>query len=1272
VDDRVLVDGYAVSKRLPRSPSGDVYSAVELQTRREVVLKLYSSHGLVGQASKSARRERALLRAVKGPGIPEVLDLIESDDKSALVLAPRRGVPLLNWASDALPDLATFIDVAIRTTEILARVHTQQVIHGDLTPSTLWIEASTRTVSLVDFGRARQLGHAESSTTLPVEELRESLLYIAPEQTGRMNRESDLRADLYSLGATLFHVLTGRPAFESDDPLTLVHAHIARIPPSARELRPDVPPAISGILDRLLRKEPGERYSSASALREDLLRCQERLEQEGELDDDLELESTSQVPELKFGERLFGREAELEALHRYAAQAVSGECGLVWIEGESGSGKSALVDTLRQFAMERGGHMARGAFSQDAARTYSAWTQALRSLAQQMLLVSDTRLARYRSSLQDGVGSIAQALIDRVPELAFVLGPVPPVPGLGPRETEARFALAIQRLLAATSRPEEPLVLVLEDLHWADSASLDLLGYLAAREQPDVVSLVLTYDASRLSNEHPMSGLRKRLVDQEVPSQHISLPQLSDDAVRSMIATALGCNAEEAWDLADLVKRKTGNRPLLIHQFMEHVQARGLLRHQASSGWSWDRDAIAHAELPDGALALMASRIALLDPESRELLELSSCAPDGFDLETLESSSELGRVCLARALTLLTEAGFIVSCSTGLRFSHPALREMVADLMEPKERARIHYRMARALLARTSDLARSDEQVFEISRHLKLGAPCLPEEDRFSAIRLHMEASHRALASGAVDTSELYLSTARDTFREEDWQAQHSLGFELFLKSTQLCLLRYRFDGAREHLSVVQGRCSSFEERIDVEVCQLRLLGMTVDPMACTRASLAALRRVGFRFPERPSRLYTAFRIRLLDWKIRLVGERALFRAGSSGHPNRLAALRIIAASAGNLSRVDSYLMAVVSCWIVGENLKHGYLTRAGLSLSVFATWLQVIVGDTRRAQRIGRLAAELGKSDPDPWERLRMELQIHANLNPFWMSRREALGPIAGLVERFREYGDLEYVQFASFMDAFFRALAGDPIAVSRKRFDDLVSEIRRSRRHYPIAEGCQRIFHFLALDEVAPEQLDVVSAEQMAWIDAHPGSARCYVATLWMMVTCILDRPDLAYALSASLGELPHRLVPWVQRVDHVFFRGASAAALAGAAHGSGRGAYRRELRSSHRMLRSFAKHGPDFVHMERLLAAERAQLKGHVSEARRLYLQAFQGARRQGFLHHAAYACERRGRMLVEHCRETEGLQALLEAAELYGKWGFHAKARALSQAGERGFR
>ncbi len=1249
-------DGYRLGKQLHSSTHSEVYEAVRESDGAEVVLKSYLADR-PNDSRPRARREYEIMRRIVGPGIPAAFAFESSGaERPFLVLERVPGLPLARLLREGPLALETWLALASQVAEVLARVHEARLLHKDLTPANVLLERSGARVWICDFGLTVELGAAERGGEQVSGTLAGTLQYISPEQTGRMNRGCDFRSDLYSLGATLYHALTGRPPFESEDPLELIHAHLARLPRAPLALRPELPRPISELVLKLLRKEPQERYQSARALRADLCTLREQL-RSGGIAPDFALGAAEAPSAPQFAVKLYGREREAELLRSIYAEVSAGQSRTLWIQGAPGAGKSALVDQLRPLLAQTHAYLVTAKFDLYGDRPYAGWITALTSLVQQLLIESDAGLARWHSELRTALGPTAPALVDLVPDLRFVLGEVPPAPRLEPREAQARLSLALQRFVQTCATTEHPLVILLDDLQWSDAASRTLLAELLASPPP----ALLLIGAYREDHANPALDAFLAQVPELTRPQLLELGALSQEAATTLLAEALERAPRDVESLADLVARRTGNLPLLIRHFVEHIHARGLLRYLPGTGWSWDAEEIARSELPDSAVALMAGKLDRLAPEARAVIQAASCVGDEFDTELLCEISRLARLAIWEALCTAADAGVIIPCKNGFRFAHDRIREGAQQQLSDAKRAQIHQDSARLLLERTPDPERSPRLV-QIVEHLNR-VPELPEDLRLTAMKLNCVTGTLALSRGAFAAASENFAIARRLLRDADGEQHHALALEIRLQSVESSYQLGELDSALELLDTIDARNLSRIDSARVEAKRIQVLAMCRSAEECVLHTLAVLRRFGVRWPLHPSRLraqLAVLRVEAILWRRK---HPEVLQPARSVKPDHLAALLLIRPSAAALARVDVHLAVLATSLSMRRHLLDGYLAPPGFALAVYAMYLYLFLGARKRAQRMAETALFWTERIPDSTA-ARSRMMVQALLYPFLMRRRQALSAIDRIAESARENGDPEFAHYTRFNEACYLALAGDPVAATLKRLTRIADEVRGSQQWYPETERCRRVYALLAASEPSGDALGQAYTQDIAKVGlATPGQG--FSSTIWLLVLCTFGRHDLAFEHSERLAPMLFRISPFVHVVDHTFYRGLAAAALAGEARGATRRRYRKVLRRSLRYLKRRARDGPDFVHMATLLRAEEARLAKDPARARLLYEEAAARAAQHAFPHHAALAHERHARLLAAGRRETEATPLLRRAIAGYTEWGAQGKARLLAE-------
>ena len=511
------------------------------------------------------------------------LALTRHEGRTILVLNDPGGEPLdqvLERHQGQPFGLSRSLSVAISLASALGQVHRQSLIHKDIKPGNVLVNEAGD-VRLTGFGIASQLPR-EHQSPVPLEIIAGTLAYMAPEQTGRMNRSIDARSDLYSLGVTLYQMLTSALPFAADDPLGWVHCHIAREPVSPNE-RAAIPQPLSSLTMKLLAKNAEERYQTASGLEADLRQCLAQWQSDGRIDA-FPLGAQDASDRLMIPEKLYGREGEIDALVAAFDRVVThGTAELVLVSGYSGIGKSSVVNELHKVLVPPRGFFASGKFDQYKRDIpYATLAQAFQALVRQILVKSEEEVGRWRRAILEAVGPNGQLIVNLIPEVEFIIGKQPSVPDLPQQDAQNRFQLVFRRFLGAFTRPEHPLALFLDDLQWLDAASLGLLEYLLTHSEVQHLLLVGAYRDNEVNSSHPLMRTLGAIRKTGVRIEEIVLTPLTLEDVSRLVADAIHCERDTAYPLAQLLHEKTGGNPFFAIQFLTALAEEGLLVFDSS------------------------------------------------------------------------------------------------------------------------------------------------------------------------------------------------------------------------------------------------------------------------------------------------------------------------------------------------------------------------------------------------------------------------------------------------------------------------------------------------------------------------------------------------------------------------------------------------------------------------------------------------------------------------------------------------------------------
>src|SRR3984893_17796083 len=551
--------------------------------------------------------------------------LTRYNDRVALMLEDPGGAPVDRLLGRPL-DISHFLRIAIPLTGALGQVHERGLIHKDIKPANILVDPASGGVWLTGFGIAWRVPRNHQAPAPPLV-IAGTLAYMAPEQTGRMNRSVDSRSDLYALGVTFYEMFTGALPFTAADPIEWVHCHIARQPVPPDERVAGVPGPLSAIVMKLLAKTAEERYPTAAGVEADLRRCLAEWEATGRIGP-FPLGTHDASDRLLIPEKLYGREREIDALIASFDRVVAdGTLELMLVSGYSGIGKSSVANELHKGIVPSRCLLASGKLEQHKRDIpYATLGQAFQGLVRSLLSQSETELGPWRDSLREALGPNGQLIVDLVPELELVIGAQPPAADLPAQDAQNRFQMVFLRFLGVFARKEHPLALFLDDLQWLDAATLDLLEHLVTHPEVRHLLLVGAYRDNEVSPSHPLLRTLDAIRKAGAFVQEISLAPLIREDLERLIADTLSCAPGRAAPLARLVHEKTGGNPFFAIQFISALAEEGLLRfdHDAAR-WHWELDRLRAKGYTDNVVDLMVGRLTRLPVETQAVLQQLAC-----------------------------------------------------------------------------------------------------------------------------------------------------------------------------------------------------------------------------------------------------------------------------------------------------------------------------------------------------------------------------------------------------------------------------------------------------------------------------------------------------------------------------------------------------------------------------------------------------------------------------------------------------------------------
>ena len=629
------IAGYSVRTNIYESHNSVITRATQESSGRPVIIKALPEEFPSPEKIARFKREFEMTSALEDDGVIETIALERVGNGLAIVIEDFGGRSLREHLAERSTTLAENLAVGVGVAGALVAVHAGRVMHKDIGPGNILWNPDTGQVKLIDFGISTELTR-ETPAVLNPNVLEGTLAYMSPEQTGRMNRKMDYRTDFYSLGATLYRLIVGRLPFVTNDPMELVHSHIAVVPQPPCEANPAVPPVVGRIIERLMAKDAEERYQSATAVRADLVRCLETLQPDGTIADFV-IGQSDVSDRFAIPQKLYGRAAATKQLLDAFARASSGSIELMLVAGYSGIGKSALVHEVHKPIVQKRGYFISGKFDQFARNIpYASLIQAFTGLVRQLLTESEEQLGAWKAKLLDAVGVNGHVLVDVIPDLELIIGEQAAVAELPPVEAQNRFNLVFESFVRSVASVEHPLTIFLDDLQWADSPTLRLLKRIPADPDATHILLIGAYRDNEVDPTHPLMLTLGEIRDDGGSVETLTLSPLGEADVGQLVGDTLRRTPAEVAELTRICLSKTGGNPFFLNQFLRALYEEEAIDFDRAAGqWGWDAARIAATGITDNVVDLMARKIRTLSDETQGVLQLAACIGASFDLHTL-------------------------------------------------------------------------------------------------------------------------------------------------------------------------------------------------------------------------------------------------------------------------------------------------------------------------------------------------------------------------------------------------------------------------------------------------------------------------------------------------------------------------------------------------------------------------------------------------------------------------------------------------------------
>ncbi len=1183
-----------------------------------------------------------------------------------LIVEDVQWVSLKRMISSQPLETHAFLEIAIRLSETLGSLHQENIIHGAVRPEHILVDSTSFQVKMFGFGIEALLTHENRKINAP-EYVSGILPYTSPEQTGRMNRNVDYRTDMYSLGVTLYEALTGQLPFRYDDPMELIHAHIARIPRAPHEVNPRIPVAISEIIMRLLSKTAEERYQNNFGLMADFTVCRDELARSGRIAP-FELGRKDISMRFNIPQKLVGREPEIARLLAVFNQVAGGRCEMMLVSGYPGIGKSALIHEIHKPIVARRGYYISGKYEQFRRDVpYNSIIQAFQNLMMQILTEDAVRIEEWKERLRSALGPNGDVITDVIPHVELLIGPQPETPSLGPEESQNRFNMVFKNFVKVFAQERHPLVLFLDDLQWADTASLNLIRTIMTDEDIRYLFIIGAYRHNETEDTHPLRRTLEEIGRNGGVFHEIFLNPLTERNVQDLILEIIKSDATAILPLARLVHDKTGGNPFFVNQFLKSLYDGGLLLLDPQKGWYWDKARIEQMQVTDNVVDLLAGKITRLKESTQEFLRVGACIGNRFDLETL--SCIVGRPIeqVVQDVAEAIEEG-LVSADAYFVFRHDRIQEAAYSLIPRGEEKYIHLKIGRLFLERVS-VAGKEKKIFYIVNQLNIAKELIVDPDeRLELAELNRIAAKRAKESNAYEPALRYIHVGMSLLPSDCWERHFDLAFQLHRELAECEYVNAHYEKAEGIFDLLLSKAATDADRVEIHRRKVVLYASMVWSKQAIREGLKGLAHLGEYIPEKPKRRLILKEMLLVRLLLRARKTESFLHLPEMTDSGKKRAMELLAMSLDSAYFVNPALLALIILKMVRLSITYGNSPSSAIGYCGYGMLLSGGLGDYPKGEAFAELSLKIHQRFHNPQLSCKL-LGISTELVFHWRKSFAEIQPL--LHQSFQkgvDYGDLNFVAMILSWLTQNSWMMGEKLPVQEKQCHRAIALLE------PLRSNVRWIMHLTLgmivglRGEATDDPLDFSSAKfDEKRIKKLKNPTLPFWQALQKLELCIIFNEFSK--TGEFVSECKRNLMGAFSVPIYTEFYFLYALVLireCRAAHGWGRLLLLRRMKKCRKKLRVWAEHCPEnYGHQYFLVSAEMERLFGHERKAADLYDQAVESARQNGILHHAALSNEYAAAFWLDKGKPKIAGVYRKEAHDLYGEWGAAGKVRQMRE-------